>query len=153
METLWIVLAVVILGGAVWYFYSQYLSYEAADRALPPDLPNEISEGEMTAPESPPVPPPQAAEITEVLVEMMPSGFSPAAITVKAGDTIRFLNKDTKPRWPASAVHPTHQCYHGFDALKGIAPGESYSFTFEVKKTCGFHDHLNPILKGSITIE
>lgn len=88
-----------------------------------------------------------------VVVEMTPDGFNPPALDIKAGTTVKFVNKDTVPRWPASGMHPTHQLCPGFDSLKGIAPGESYSFKFTEAKTCPMHDHLYPKLRGSITVE
>lgn len=63
-----------------------------------------------------------------------------------------FKNDDTRDRWPASAVHPTHQVCPGFDAIGGVKPGESYYYAFTVAKECPFHDHLIPSLRGKITI-
>ena len=88
-----------------------------------------------------------------VVIEMTSDGFSPPASTIKAGTTVKFVNKDTVPRWPASGMHPTHQLCPGFDSRNGIAPGESYVFTFNEAKTCPMHDHLNPRMRGSITVE
>ncbi len=65
-------------------------------------------------------------------------------ITIKLGDTVKFVNKDSNLHWPASDPHPIHTICPGFDALRGLAKGESYSFTFNVAKICPFHDHLNP---------
>ncbi|MBI2099042.1 hypothetical protein HYT45_01345 [Candidatus Uhrbacteria bacterium] len=99
--------------------------------------------------------PPVAAESktgNEVMVEMTANGFNPPAFDIQVGTTVKFVNKDTVAHWPASGVHPTHQLCPGFDALKPIPPGESYSFTFTVAKTCPMHDHLNPGTRGSITI-
>lgn len=89
----------------------------------------------------------------EIVVEINASGFSPSEVRIKAGDTVRFENKDTKKRWPASGVHPTHQICPGFDAIGGINPGESYSFKFTERKTCPMHDHLNPTQFGKIIVE
>ena len=44
-------------------------------------------------------------------VEMTSTGFSPNSISIKAGDTVTFVNKDTTQHWPASAMHPTHSIY------------------------------------------
>ncbi len=136
MKTLGIIIVIVVLLGLGWYFY----------------LPSETSvkEGSSIPEASLPAAAPSSEEM---VVEMSASGFSPSSLTLKVGDMVRFVNKDTKNHWPASAVHPTHQCYPGFDALQAVAPGASYVFTFNVAKTCGFHDHLNPSLRGSITIQ
>lgn len=87
------------------------------------------------------------------IIEMTASGFSPSQITIPVGKTVKFINNDETERWPASGVHPTHQLCPGFDSLKPIAPGESYTFTFKEAKTCPMHDHLNPSLRGSIIVK
>ena len=88
-----------------------------------------------------------------VTVTMVPEGFSPTTLTIKKGDTVRFINQDTRPRWPASGMHPTHLICQGFDALRGIASGEVYEFTFKEAKICPMHDHLMPGLRGLVTVE
>ena len=86
-------------------------------------------------------------------IEMTPSGFSPKEVKIKKGDKVEFVNKDSRKRWPASGVHPIHLLCPGFDAMKGIGAGETYSFTFNEVKDCPFHDHLSPNLVGKIKVE
>lgn len=81
------------------------------------------------------------------------TGFSPSTIRVKAGTTVTFVNNGQALHWPASAPHPVHTDLRGFDAKKGLATGEEYSFTFTTGGTWGFHDHLNTTLKGSVVVE
>lgn len=81
------------------------------------------------------------------------SGFSPNSITVKAGDTVMFKNDSSRDMWVASAPHPVHTDYPGFDAKKGYKKGETYSFIFDKVGTWKFHNHLNPTDFGSVTIE
>jgi plastocyanin len=90
---------------------------------------------------------------TTVQVLITSSGFSPSTLTIKAGDTVTFINKDSNPHWPASDPHPTHTNYPGFDALRPLKTGESYSFTFTKQGTWGYHDHLNPSLRGTIIVK
>jgi plastocyanin len=91
---------------------------------------------------------------SERQVEITAAGFSPSTLKIKVGTTVRFINRDPdRPHWPASGVHPTHQICAGFDARKGLAKDESYSFTFTEAKTCPMHDHLNPAIKGTIIVE
>ena len=85
-------------------------------------------------------------------IEITSSGFNPNTLTINSGDTVAFVNRDTRPHWPASNPHPVHTDYSGFDARRGLTQGESYSFTFTRKGTFGFHDHLNPSLGGTITV-
>ncbi len=92
-------------------------------------------------------------EQKERMVEITSAGFQPSALKIKVGMTVRFMNKDSQLHWPASGIHPTHELCAGFDALKGLAQDEQYSFTFKEVKTCPMHDHLNPSLTGSIIVE
>ena len=93
------------------------------------------------------------------------NGFTPTTLTVPQGSTITFVNKDSQKHWPASAVHPTHTVYPGsdkkkcgtleqskiFDACRGLAQGEEFSFTFNEKGSWNYHDHLTGF-KGIIIV-
>ena len=82
------------------------------------------------------------------------SGFSPKSITVKLGDTVTFMNASSKMMWVASAPHPVHTNYPEFDAKKGSAFEESYSFTFDDKTgSFNYHNHLNPTDFGTVVVE
>jgi len=86
-------------------------------------------------------------------ISMNSSGFSPANLTIKAGDTVRFVNNDTTNHWPASDVHPVHAIYPEFDARADIIPGGEWSFTFEKVGEWGMHDHRSPVTTGKIIVE
>ncbi|MBI2063061.1 MAG: hypothetical protein HYT61_02360 [Candidatus Yanofskybacteria bacterium] len=87
-----------------------------------------------------------------VIITFTNGTATPNTINIKVGDTIKFINDNSIPHWPASGMHPTHQICPGFDALHGINNGESYSFTFNEAKTCPWHDHLKPSVNGQIVI-
>jgi plastocyanin len=95
------------------------------------------------------------------IIEITSSGFNPNSLAIEVGETVTFVNRDSRTHWPASNNHPTHTIYpepggcisSAFDACKGLAQGETFSFTFNIKGTWGFHDHLNPSLTGTITVE
>ena len=94
-------------------------------------------------------------------IEITASGFSPQTLTVNAGTTVTFTNKDSAAHWPASAMHPTHAVYpetggcigSKFDACKELAQGETWSFTFNEKGTWNYHDHVNPSKFGTIIVQ
>ena len=100
-------------------------------------------------------------------IEITSSGFSPNALTIKQGDTVTWVNKDTNGHWPASAMHPTREKYPGssitkcgtaeeskiFDACKNIDEGSSWSFTFNEKGTWTYNDHSNLKLFGKVIVE
>ena len=96
------------------------------------------------------------------IIEIASTGFSPTTLTIKTGEKVTFVNKDSsRQHWPASAVHPTHVVYpesggcigSKFDACKGLALNEEWSFSFNEKGTWQYHDHLNPSLFGTIVVE
>ncbi len=106
--------------------------------------------------------------VSNPIVKITSSGFEPKALTVKAGTTVTFVNEDSNKHWPASAVHPTHEAYPGssikkcdtvdvmhqnFDACKGLAQGESFSFNFNEKGSWKYHDHLRTSSTGTIMVE
>jgi len=127
--------------------------------------------------EEPVVPEEQnAPNPTETGEEVMPAehtvtitaaGFEPKTLTVKAGDTVTFVNENSNQHWPASAMHPTHTVYPGsdiqkcgtseeedtFDACRGLAQGESFSFIFNEIGTWRYHDHLQTSSTGTIIVE
>ena len=150
-----IVILIVLVGG--YFFYSSKSSQQQPatnasqsaaqtsqtafpEASNPPSNPN-------ISPNDVPSLAPKNQEVT-----MTADGFSPASLTIPSGTTVLFINKDTVGHWPASGVHPTHQVCPGLDALRIVQPGESYGFKFTNAKTCPIHDHLNPSLKGSVTV-
>ncbi len=100
-------------------------------------------------------------------IEITSSGFSPETLTIARGETVTWINRDSEKHWPASAIHPTHKVYPGsdiekcgtseenviFDSCRGLASGESWSFTFNEIGSWGYHDHLDVGLRGKIIVE
>ncbi len=129
-----IVVLAVLVGG--YYLYQNSATRAPAPAATPaaPTPPLAVTTGETH----------------EVIMDA--SGFMPANLSIKAGDTVMFKNDDTRTRWPASGLHPTHQLCAGFDALKPLATNETYSHTFTAAKECPMHDHLIPSLRGKVTV-
>ncbi len=89
------------------------------------------------------------------------SGFDPKSLIIQAGDTVVFKNNSGRDFWPASAIHPTHALYpekggcigSKFDACKGVSSGGSWSFIFNTAGSWKYHDHLNPALTGTVTVQ
>lgn len=90
--------------------------------------------------------------VTNTVVSMTRSGFEPSSLTIKSGDTVTFVNNDTRTRQPASDPHPSHTGLAGFDADDGVPAGGQYQFTFTRTGTFGYHDHLFSSLKGTVTV-
>lgn len=79
-------------------------------------------------------------------------GFTPASITVGLGDQVTFINQSSMSMQVASDDHPVHDDLPGFDSLRGIEPGQSYTFTFETTGTWGYHNHLVPNDTGEVVV-
>ena len=89
---------------------------------------------------------------TENLVTITKSGFSPKDFTIKAGGTVVWMNSDTSPHTVNSAPHPTHTAYKPLN-LDTIEPNGQKSLMFPSSGTYKYHDHLNPSLTGSVTVQ
>ena len=81
---------------------------------------------------------------------------SPSTVSITTGQSVTFLNNDTRPHEIASDPHPNHTSCPSINALGTLAAGQTrLTNLFPAAGTCGFHDHLNPDaagLKGSITV-
>lgn len=137
------VVLLVVAGGFLWYG-------RQVTAPVPP--PESVFQGPTSPPsiKGPTEPPPQTAKTWTVT--FTGSAFEPKEITIKKGDTVQWLNISAQSTWPASAIHPTHQVYPGFDALRGISTGETYSFTFDRVGSWRFHDHLHPSITGTVNV-
>ena len=101
-----------------------------------------------------PIPPPAPTGSTTaktVAVTIQNGKFVPATVTVKVGDTIIWTNKDTVPHYIASDPHPTHTGLPGLDSSQ-LTMNQSFSFILTKTGTFGYHDHLNPTVKGTIVV-
>ena len=88
-------------------------------------------------------------------VTVTSAGVSPATLTIRTGDAVKFRNESSSDVWPASDPHPTHANCGGFDARRGLRTGEEYTLTFTTAKTCTYHSHLDPFnraLQGTIIV-
>jgi hypothetical protein len=79
-------------------------------------------------------------------------GFNPSTLTFKTGTKLIIQNSDSAMHQPASDPHPVHTDCPELNSDKPLAMGEFLEVTLTGPKTCGFHDHLNPGLKATITV-
>lgn len=147
-----IILALILLGGGVYVAQKGYFNQTGIPSTIKGQAQN--SSG-------------SAVERKTYDIIYTDAGFSPSAITVKAGDTVNFVNNSSGTFWPASAVHPTHSAYPGssiskcatstesgiFDACKPLSVGSSWTFQFNQKGSWNYHDHLHPAQKGTVVVE
>ena len=79
-------------------------------------------------------------------------GFHPRVITIRAGESVTFVNSRSKYFWPASDFHPSHSLYPAFDAKEPLPPHARYTFTFTEPGTYPFHDHLAAYMFGVVRV-
>ena len=82
---------------------------------------------------------------------------SPSQVTITAGQSVTFVNNDSRTHDMSSDPHPTHTDCPQMNAVSTLSPGQTkLTNAFTVVRTCGFHDHNNPdstALQGRIVIQ
>jgi plastocyanin len=86
----------------------------------------------------------QPASLVTKTVSITATAFSPASRTIATTDSIKWTNNDTK----------NHQVVanNGSFVSPTIAPGKSYTHTFNTAGTFNYHDALHPSLTGKIVV-
>ena len=146
-----VIVAVVLVGG---YFLFRGTSQPT------PSVSQPSSQKTVLQPSQQP-PASQAPIVKENVVTYTNSGYSATILKIKKGETVIFKNQSSQSMWTASAVHPTHSAYpttggcigSTFDACKGVQPGDSWSFKFDIAGTWKYHNHLSPSDTGTIIVQ
>jgi len=91
-------------------------------------------------------------------VTLTAAGVSAGSVTVSVGQTVTFVNNDTRSHEIASNPHPQHGSCPGIEAGLGtIAAGQTkVTHNFGNAGTCGYHDHLddtNIRFQGTIVVQ
>jgi plastocyanin len=85
------------------------------------------------------------------------SAVGPSQVTISAGQSVTFVNSDTRSHDMESDPHPAHTSCPSIANVGLLQPGQSKTtFGFASAGTCGFHDHNNPdnsALTGRIVIQ
>jgi plastocyanin len=97
-------------------------------------------------------PQPSAATQQQAVITLTQSGWSPATLTIKAGQTVIWNNKSGQEATVNSDPHPTHTDYPPLN-LNSFQDGGTLSLTFPTAGTHGYHNHLNPSEKGTIIVQ
>src|SRR3954471_13471499 len=92
------------------------------------------------------------------IITLASSGANPRSVTIAVGQTVTFINNDSRPHEMASDPHPQHgSCPAMENGLGTINAGQTkVTHNFGNAGTCGFHDHLdasNGGFIGSITVQ
>jgi plastocyanin len=91
-------------------------------------------------------------------VTMTSAGVNPGAVTVAIGQSVTFVNNDSRAHEIASDPHPAHGSCPSIEAGLGtIQPGQTKSTQgFANAGRCTYHDHQddsNRNFQGSITVQ
>jgi len=94
---------------------------------------------------------------TGATITITAAGVSPSQVSITVGQSVTFINNDTRAHEMASDPHPTHGTCPGIEiGLGTLAAGQTkLTQGFASAGTCGFHDHLNSgtaNLRGTVTI-
>lgn len=87
-----------------------------------------------------------AAPVAGNAVSITNFAFSPAALTVKAGTTVTWTNKDS------DAHTVTSQGSGGPLASAALATGQSYSYTFTKPGTYAYLCTIHPFMTATVTV-
>jgi plastocyanin len=91
-------------------------------------------------------------------ITLTANGVSAGSVTVTTGQTVTFVNNDTRSHEIASNPHPQHGSCPGIEAGLGtIGAGQTKTtHNFGNAGTCGYHDHLddtNTRFQGTIIVQ
>ncbi len=91
-----------------------------------------------------------------ISINITDEGFVPALLIVKSGGSLTWVNKSSKKVQVASDNHPTHtlnsELTNGEYVIE-LAPEESATVTLTKTGNWGYHAHLNPSTKGTISVQ
>ena len=82
---------------------------------------------------------------------------SPSPVQVAVGQSVTFINNDTRSHDMSSDPHPAHSDCPQINAVSLISTGQTkLTNAFPTARTCSFHDHNSPdvaALTGRIVIQ
>lgn len=73
------------------------------------------------------------------------AGSSPKALQIEPGQTVTFVNHDSRAHEIESDPHPVHTDCPPTNSVGLLQPGASRTTAaYTAVRNCGFHDHLDP---------
>lgn len=87
-----------------------------------------------------------AAKGATVQVNIFNYKFDPETVTIAAGTTVTWTNKDEVPHTVASSDK-------SFKGSAGLDTGDSYSYTFDKPGTYKYYCTLHPFMTGTIVVQ
>ncbi len=106
----------------------------------------------LSTPSTPSTPTTATITITDAGV-----GLSPTPFRISVGQQVRIVNNGSSNHQLQSNPHPAHTDCLPMNQLGLLTQGQSgLTGVFTVSRTCGFHDHLNPVngnFQGNVLVE
>ena len=101
--------------------------------------------------------PPSGGGNTTVTVTIRAGGtVDPKEVRVDIGQTVRFVNEDSRAHQPQSNPHLQHTDCPSINSVGTLQPGESRTTgAFTTERACGYLDHMLPdtdALRGTIRV-
>lgn len=94
-----------------------------------------------------------AKEKMSATIDYTDRGFVPSSVAVAAGGSVTWTNNSSGTMWVASAPHPAHTNYPGFDELKPVEKGGKYTFIFTKVGMWEFHNHTKASDYGAVNVK
>lgn len=93
-----------------------------------------------------------SAQTSSAIFTLSGSGVSPASVTIKAGESVTWVNNSGSAVQIASDPHPTHTDYPPLN-IGMIPDGGQKSLQFPQAGTYKWHNHLRSSVRGTITVQ
>lgn len=157
----WIVIYLIIAAVVYGLIYYVYKAKKSSNSIYPTTTNTQSTNGAGTTVIQPTTTNNQQQSASAATINYTNSGFSPKSVTIKKGESVTFKNTSSRDVRVASNPHPAHNGYpttvgcvsSTFDSCANIAPGQSWSFKFDIAGNWGFHNHLNPTEGGTVKVQ
>ncbi len=93
-----------------------------------------------------------SANSSNLTVTFNGKSFSPTSLTIKKGQTVKFVNNGSEKMWVASNPFPSSADYPAFNEKSGADVGSSWSFTFDKTGVWFYHNHYHPAQGAKIVV-
>ncbi len=133
----------IIYAGVYYFFLAKKGGYNQPNYQTP-------STTGQTSPTTPPAS--STKQQSQNTVTLTSSGFEPANLAIKVGETVTWVNRSGGVSTVNSEPHPIHTNYLPLN-LGSFPDGGTLSLTFDKPGMYGYHNHLNPSERGTITVK
>jgi plastocyanin len=90
----------------------------------------------------------ETAPAASTSVQVLKDSYSPAAITVRAGDTVTWTNVDTTP----GNGHTVTSSGRGPLKSPSFGQGGTFSYTFSTTGSYAYYCAIHPDMTGTVTV-